>query len=724
MERAAHHNHRNLRPSSAALRQKVPAHAASRPRAPPGGRFAGAPRFPPAPMNTIGTRSSKFTTEFLGRGFYRDTTMAGVRRAEARKKMDEERARKRPGVKPYQKSSAASNTVLVNDAEGRTTDEQAATTVQAHVRGLRARRQVASIRLSRYESDPKHCKVIQAHVRGHLARRKVAKIRYEAFEERHVEEGYSDNDKSTVNSKPRRMARGRMKTARGRRSASVGARKKVLSAGSKVSEFLIKKKEEALHKKLWIPSSYSPRISSPRPVTAPSRGCTASGAAGFSPPKGFERTGGGFAKVSDKRVLNNEEKGNVQRPKSSRRRARGSCLNSRAASEVSHYAKKRKLAAERAILMRIQRELSVLTKYKKDQHKLQAKATEITRKILIKQIKQKKMTEDEWAERIRLAELEKQRRIKIAKEVAQPSRMPLVSILDDELEKKTMGSEPPIKLLQSEFVPARRIRAKKTRKFLSTAADLIDKGDVNRGKDKVPVVMPPKLEPYNLISVDFAIASSRVDQRQPYADENSVSYGNIKEPVDQSKERNKIVASKTQQLIAEVDDKLRLNAQRREEVEDYIDKKPEVFAPGTCRAVLDNITNAAEESGVSVLISSSDPTGTTTNEDRNAPNLVASISAEDSRVSIAKTTGMDDSTENDYGDDDFEEDYEAGYDDDDFEEEDFETVPLPSVPKVEQGDTGGNEDHQESDEDGWDCNCGMTNSNDDNQCVLCEAYRD
>ena len=158
MERAAHHNHRNLRPSSAALRQKVPAHAASRPRAPPGGRFAGAPRFPPASMNTIGTRSSKFTTEFLGRGFYRDTTMAGVRRAEARKKMDEERARKRPGVKPYQKSSAASNTVLVNDAEGRTTDEQAATTVQAHVRGLRARRQVASIRLSRFESDPKHCK--------------------------------------------------------------------------------------------------------------------------------------------------------------------------------------------------------------------------------------------------------------------------------------------------------------------------------------------------------------------------------------------------------------------------------------------------------------------------------------------------------------------------------------------------------------------------------------
>ena len=39
-------------------------------------------------------RSNKFTNEFLGRGFYRDTTMDGQRRHEIRKKLDEERQKK------------------------------------------------------------------------------------------------------------------------------------------------------------------------------------------------------------------------------------------------------------------------------------------------------------------------------------------------------------------------------------------------------------------------------------------------------------------------------------------------------------------------------------------------------------------------------------------------------------------------------------------------------
>ena len=118
MQTGGHHRHRSLRPSttnapggalvsnnnsnksntgsSSFAYQKQPTDIGTgilQPRAPRSSSLNARPTYY-AKTSSSG-RSNKFTSQFVGRGFYRDTSMAGYRRQVAIERLNEERRRKR-----------------------------------------------------------------------------------------------------------------------------------------------------------------------------------------------------------------------------------------------------------------------------------------------------------------------------------------------------------------------------------------------------------------------------------------------------------------------------------------------------------------------------------------------------------------------------------------------------------------------------------------------------
>ena len=98
--------------------------------------------------------------------------------------------------------------------------------------------------------------------------------------------------------------------------------------------------------------------------------------------------------------------------------------------EVKQYAEKRRLAVERAILIRVERELKESKKFAGDPIGLHKKAKLVTLRILKRQEKKRLKEQEEWEKKRKEADRERQRRILMAKEMAKPYQPP--SLYDDD----------------------------------------------------------------------------------------------------------------------------------------------------------------------------------------------------------------------------------------------------------------------------------------------------
>ena len=803
--RAAHHGHRALRPASAASNYVASrAYTNNKPLSgkvsvgidrvhsrdvghlvaarPTTGRPRAVVSNRAADFGHKSARSNKFTNEFLGRGFYRDTTMDGQRRHEIRKKLDEERERKREMLKAMWTQRELEKASSL-------------TTAESKKERLKEQREISRVKR---ENETDSIINIQSHFRGHMARRKVAKARLEVYDEessaaavkiqsihrgraerRRVERGESESQRRQADDDVRPPAglggaprpedgNGKPQTRITRRRQRPRSVAGFRTRSHGVADIL-RKKRDAKAKRRWIPSSHSPR-----PTTAPMRGAPLS-------PDSFKRTGGGFVKMGTGGMENSPDAvgGSECKPRRrTRRKAKRAVVprNDTADKEVSSYANKRKLAVERAILMRVTRDLIESTKYEKGSAKLKARAQLLTRRILIKKIKKEKEEKEEWSGRVRMAEREKQRRILMAQEVAKPLKPVLVSLLNRKpAKKKKKKASRPVKgpldphadigsSLSSDgetkrrspdaFETADNYRGEATYNARGSAPNFLDNAPRQRTPPPSPSPSPPGSVAYEK-DYDQMSTGTEVEEATPAyqpesngGDSDSVTY-------EDAFEGEEIPTSKTQDLIAEMDAKIKERDAAREreaELEKAKASEAEQADNAPSQVVLPRVatSDAANDDAVGETDSGKD----------------AGLQLH-SRPSSSEAY--------DYGDDDFED--EDDYGDDDFELEQGESLETagatdapegatdapegamdaPEGPVAAKGDAPApqstvvskqdetspasptsqvsKEDatsptspaspmfDEDDDEDGWDCDCGFNNDWNDNTCVLCGAYK-
>ena len=528
MQTSGHHRHRSLRPSTASnfsnnnnnnnisqfTYQRKPNDIGKgilQPRAPPSSSLNARPTY--YAKTTSSGRSNRFTSEFVGRGFYRDTSMAGYRRQQAIEKLNEERRRKHEQLLMLKKNKMDGDAVKekrinvkrewlkekrIESSENRDMENKSVIKIQSHMRGHLSRRRVAKLRVEIYDNDSTNAAIkIQSVHRGRKARQEILNgvnntntslsntntrtsnvngNNYNNNNEKYLTNNNNNNnsnsndyiisnndlnrrrDNNNNNNYTRPITKARPQSARVKtRQTRPKSRNQTTSyqndnkqhvkirPGTSTGSYRTKKsnfipyhikKNTQRKKNVWVPSSASPRSYRPRPLTAPSQNMVVS-------PETFRRTGGGFTKytLEESDAINNANVKDIKNMKKKRQQRRGrrrkrglqgskSRNNNNKIMEVKQYAEKQRIKAERAILIRVERELKESTRFNGDPIGLHKKAKQLTLKILKRKEKLKLKQQKEWELKRAEAERERQRRILLAKEMAKPYQPP--SLHDDE----------------------------------------------------------------------------------------------------------------------------------------------------------------------------------------------------------------------------------------------------------------------------------------------------
>ena len=458
MQTGGHHHHRSLRPSTSANARassssnigggkpsafhfvKKPTDIGKeilQPRAPPSSSARARPTY--YARTTSSGRSNKFTSQFIGRGFYRDTSMAGYRRQVAIERMNEERRRKREQLQMLKKNklqgdAAKEEKITVKrkwmeqqrleSDKNRNIENYSVVKIQSYMRGHLSRRHVAKLRMEVYDKQVANATTdrqsadsgqedggqqLSAGIAGANVGAKLVlsksnqssstKNDFHAMASKHKQEkhvprndGRRKEERGSQKVRPqsagirnRRLKQNRIRADKNR--ARPGTSTGTYRSNARIRQFDLKVVQRP---KVWVPSSASPRSYRPRPETTENRVVS---------PETLRRTGGGFTHytLEESKIINDAIKDmkNMKNIKNKRKRGKqrrrlrkaSGRSTSNNAIEVKQYAEKRRLAAERAILIRVERELKESKKFTGDPIGLHKKAKLVTLRILKRQKK-------------------------------------------------------------------------------------------------------------------------------------------------------------------------------------------------------------------------------------------------------------------------------------------------------------------------------------------------